>query len=406
MKVLLIGAWLLALGCAALAGCGGSRGKSGSRAGAAAAPVVIAPSDPGIRFVGRWDTSDPELPRSAWPAAAFAFRFTGTAAGLVLEDSVLSDDTPDGDWLAISLDGRDLPPVALSRGRRTYGIARGLAPGTHAIAVAKRTEAGVGTIGLVGIALDPGASLGPLPEPPGRVVEIVGDSISTGFGIDGESADCPFSAATEDATRTYGALAARELGADVWIAAWQGKGVLRNNDPDDADTLPRWYERLRPGDPDSVHTYGAHPDVVVLNIGTNDFAHTAPPGAEFYAAYAAFVARLRALHPGALLVLALGPLLRDEADGGVLTLARDAIGATLADRREQGDEMIEMIEFMSDPADGVGCQGHPNGVAHRRMADELMLLLEAKLGWKRQQSPPRPAHHPASAGGAGGDDRH
>jgi len=368
---------------AALAACDGSRSAAPSHADGSAAPASIAPSDPRIRYVGRWDTGDPSVARAAWPAAAFAFAFSGTSLRLELEDEALADGTPDDDWLAIAIDGRELAPLALSQGRHTYEIARGLAPGMHAISAAKRTEAEVGAIGLRGITLDPGASLGPRPAAPARVVEMVGDSISTGFGIEGKSAECPFTAATEDATRTWGALAARDLGADVWIAAWKGKGVLRNDDPSDPDTLPKLYERLRPGDPGSSYAYSVHPDVVVLNVGTNDFARTAPPDAEFRAAYAAFVARLRALHPDAFLVLALGPMLFDEGEINFRTLVRNAIGATIADRRRQGDARIEMIELWADPADGVGCQVHPNRVTHRRMADELVRLLEAKLGWKR-----------------------
>jgi lysophospholipase L1-like esterase len=369
--------------CAAFAACDGSRGAAPSHALAAAPPSVIAPADPGIRYVGRWDTRDPGVARAAWPAAAFEIRFAGTALALDIEDTALADGTPDDDWLAVAVDGRGLPPIALSQGRRRYEVAGGLEPGTHALYAAKRTEAEVGAIGLRGIVLDPGAALAPPPARPARVVEMVGDSIATGFGIDGKSADCPFSAATQDATGTWGALAARDLRADVWIAAWKGKGVLRNDDPNDPDTLPRLYERLLPGEAGSRWRYAAHPDAVVLNIGTNDFARSAPPDGEFRAAYAAFVARLRELHPDALLVLALGPMLYDEGAIDFRTRARKAIAATLAERRAAGDLRIEMIELWSDPADGVGCQVHPNRVTHRRMADELVRLLEARLGWRR-----------------------
>ena len=372
-----------AFAIAALAACDGTRAPLSPKGLVGPEPTIARPSDPRIRYTGRWDTSDLSVARAAWPAAAFAFAFSGTSLRLELEDEALADGTPDDDWLAIAIDGRELAPLALSQGRHIYEIARGLAPGMHAVSAAKRTEAEVGTIGLCGIALEPGASLGPRPAAPARVVEMVGDSISTGFGIEGKSADCPFSAATEDATRAYGALAAQEFGADVWIAAWKGKGVLVNDDPSDADTLPRLYERLRPADPGSRYTYTVHPDVVVLNIGTNDFARTAPPDAEFRAAYAAFVARLRALHPDAFLVLALGPMLFDEGDINFRTLARDAIFAALAGARQRGDGKIEMIEFWTDPDEGAGCQVHPNRVTHRRMADELARLLEAKLGWKR-----------------------
>jgi len=372
-----------AIAVVALKACDGSQAPLPTKSGADPGPAFVTPTDPEIRYVGRWDTADPKVARAAWSAAELSFRFTGTSLGLDLEDEALVDGTPDDDWLAIELDGAQLEPLRLSQGRRIYEITRNLAKGTHEVSIAKRTAAEVGTIGLRGIILDPGASLGPRPAAPPRIVEIIGDSISTGFGVLGKSDDCPFSAATEDATQAYGALAARALGADVWIAAWMGKGVLRNDDLADTETLPELYDRVLPGVKGSQYDFAVQPDVVVLNIGTNDFARTAPPDAEFRVAYSAFVARLRALHPEALLVLALGPMLFDEGKIDFRTLARNAIQATLAERRERGDAKIEMIEFWSNPDEGAGCQFHPSLATHRRMADELAKVIETRLGWKR-----------------------
>jgi len=360
-------------------GCGGPRAEPAVAAPAAAA---IAPTDPRIRWIGRVDVSDPERARFAWPATGLTVNFSGRSLAVDLEDVPLPDGTEETDWLAVVVDGTELPPLALAAGRRTYRIAAGLGPGAHSAELRKRTEAEVGTVALRGIALDPGADLLPPPPAPARVVEIVGDSISTGFGIDGADADCPFSAATEDATGTYGALAARALGAEARVVAWKGKGVLRNDDPADPLTLPALYDRLLPGDPASPPAPAARADVVVLNAGTNDYNRSAPPDAEFRAAYAAFVDRLRAAHPEALLVLALGPMLYDEGAIDHRSRVRAATAAAIDGRRARGDDRIELLELWSDPADGVGCQVHPNRTTHRRMAGELVRLIEARLGWR------------------------
>lgn len=342
---------------------------------------MFSPTDPRIRTIGRVDTRDAAVPRFAWPATGFAFRFTGTSLGLELEDTPLPHGTRENDWLALWTDGEPAPALPLVTGRRQYLVAARLAPGTHEVQVAKRTEAEVGTVGLLGIALDSGAVLKAAPARPRRIIEVVGDSISTGFGIEGASADCSFSAATENATRTYGALAARALDADVWIVAWKGKGVLRNNDPAEPEPLPVLYGRLAPADGTSTYSYRVHPDAVVVNLGTNDFAQGVPPAVEFQAAYSAFVARLRALHPAALLVLVVGPMLFDEGRVHDRTVVRSAIDAVISASRARGDVRLELLELWTDPADGVGCQFHPNAVTHQRMADELVRLLEARLGW-------------------------
>ena len=338
--------------------------------------------DANIRYVGRVDTRDPVAARFAWPAAGFTFGFRGTSLTLALEDTPLPDRTEENDWLDIRIDGERVAPIALTSGRHEYRVATGLGRGRHEVQVAKRTEAEVGTVGLAQITLDRDAILEPARPLPQRVIELVGDSISTGFGIEGANADCPFSAATEDATRSYGALAARALDAEVWIVAWKGKGVLRNNDLAEPDPLPALYGRLIPGEATSpTYTYARHPDVVVLNLGTNDYALSAPPSADFAAAYGAFVDRLRALHPRALLVLAVGPMLFDEGAINYRTLVRNAITTIIAARRARGDSRVASLELWTDPADGVACQFHPNLVTHQRMADELVRLIDSELDW-------------------------
>jgi lysophospholipase L1-like esterase len=348
----------------------------------AAAPVVIPPDDPAIRYEGRFDLSNEGAARFAWPATSFSVRFTGTSLSLILDDTPLPDGTPDTDWLAVSVDGRDLPPLGLSEGSRTYEVARGLAGGAHEAIVSKRTEAEVGTVALRGVALDPGARALPFGPARRRRIEIVGDSISTGFGIDGTSAACPFTARTEDATQTYGVLAAHDLDADVSVIAWKGKGVLRDNDLADPITLPMIYGRILPGDPGSRFASRLEPDAVVLNVGTNDFSLSAPPEEEFKSAYAGFVDTIRALHPQALLVLALGPMLFDEPGRMWRSAVRTTIESLIDERGRAGDARIALLELWSDPEDGAGCQVHPSLATHRKMAGSLVQLLESRLGWQ------------------------
>src|SRR5579862_4273348 len=40
-------------------------------------PTEVPPTDPHIRYIGRWDFRDPQGPRAEWSASAFEFRFQG-----------------------------------------------------------------------------------------------------------------------------------------------------------------------------------------------------------------------------------------------------------------------------------------------------------------------------------------
>src|SRR5690349_18424768 len=50
-------------------------------------PVNVAMSDQAIRYVGRFDRSDPAAPRCAWTDSEVIVRFNGTALNVLLKDS-------------------------------------------------------------------------------------------------------------------------------------------------------------------------------------------------------------------------------------------------------------------------------------------------------------------------------
>ncbi|KAM0415668.1 hypothetical protein ACHAPT_013395 [Fusarium lateritium] len=76
-----------------------------------------------------------------------------------------------------------------------------------------------------------------------RKIEIIGDSISVGYGLDGVL-PCTDSAVIQNNGKTYGALAARALDANYSVVAWSGKGLIRNyasNPPDSQPPMPFIY---------------------------------------------------------------------------------------------------------------------------------------------------------------------
>src|SRR5207253_1331322 len=81
---------------------------------------------------------------------------------------------------------------------------------------------------------------------------------------------------------------------------------------------PLLWERTLAEDASSRWPFPAPPpDVVVVNLGTNDF-WKGDPGPSFETAYTAFLVKIRARYPAAPIIAALGPLL----DGEKLTATR------------------------------------------------------------------------------------
>jgi lysophospholipase L1-like esterase len=245
------------------------------------------------------------------------------------------------------------------------------------VRIVKRTEAEVGTATLHGFELDRGRTLVPPGKRPSRHLELIGDSITAGYGNEGPGPDCHWDAAFENADLAYGAVAARELDASVAVAAWSGKGLLRNFEARDPDTMAVLHERVIPTEPRSARA-PALPNTaaVVVNLGTNDFLAGIPTEQAFVAAYRALLAELRARHPNALLVLALGPTLADDyPHPRARSTLRSWLTAIRDGLHEDGDRAVELLEQWIDPAEGLGCDSHPSVKTHARMGRELAELL-------------------------------
>lgn len=339
-------------------------------------PRFVSPAEVPLRWEGRIDLRDPSAPRFAWPASGFRLRFRGTGLVLRMREVSYEDVIRDTDYLAVYVDQRAPITIALQAGVLDYTVAHGLAPGHHEVRVLKRTEAEVGTITLTALSLEGGGEFSAAPPPRPHRMLAIGDSITAGYGIDGPDAFCHYGAGTSNATRTYAFLAAQELDAEYQAIAWSGRGVYRNNDATIPELIPQVFERQLATDAEPSFSADAYqPTWVVVNLGTNDLSQPNFERARFYAAYRAFLIRLRNLYPDAHLVLIVGPMLADDypPQSRALSKARRAVLGLVAERRARGDSAISYLEmFGASPEEGYGCDYHPSLATHRRMADALV----------------------------------
>ena len=221
---------------------------------------------------------------------------------------------------------------------------------------------------------------------PTRRVEVIGDSITTAYGVEGADKNCHFSAATQNSELSYVSLAGRALHAQVRSVAWSGKGIFSNRGSTaDAIPMPPLWERTLPEREDSHWDFAAwQPDAVVIELGTNDFAPENPDKAPFEGAYRAFLARLRAVYPKAVIWCALSPLLSDVWPAGTHTRSavRTLLQGAVEFRKSQGDGHVMYLEHaLVTEAEGLGCDWHPSRLSHARMAQELTAALSKNLGW-------------------------
>src|SRR5690606_9525589 len=142
-----------------------------------------------------------------------------------------------------------------------------------------------------------------------RQMEVIGDSISCGYGNEGEHAELPYSPDTENHYLSYGALIARELDAELSTIAWSGRGVVRNYEDQSALLMPQLYARTLP-DEDAPWPFADPQDLVLVNLGTNDFAlEPGPDETQFIERYVALLSTVRQHRTRAAILATFGPML-------------------------------------------------------------------------------------------------
>ncbi|HLX64668.1 MAG TPA: SGNH/GDSL hydrolase family protein [Planctomycetota bacterium] len=334
-------------------------------------PVEVAPNDAKIHYQGRFDTQDAKGPRCAWPACDVSVKFKGTAVNAKLGEA-------GNDRIDVIVDGKEAKVLTPKGASVVYALAPDLPDGEHTVELMKRTEANQGVTQFQGFQLSAGAQLLDQPAHKHRL-EVIGDSISCGYGNEGKNQNEHYKAETENAFLTYGAMAARALNADYVCVAWSGRKMW----PD--YSIPEVYGRTLPNDAKSEWDFSKQiPDVVLINLGTNDFRGKNPDEKGWTEAYKNFIARVRKNYPKAAIYCASGSMMSDSwpPDQHALSTLHKYLNEIIDELKKAGDSNIRFIAF--DPQDqknGLGSDWHPSVKTHELMAAKLVEAIKKDLGW-------------------------
>ena len=353
----------------------GSSGNGGSGNGSATSSAAGQPgtggaaAEPAVRFVGRTDTSEPGVTQFSWSGSSIQFRFSGSQAAVRLDDQA--------GYFTLLVDGVLQPRLETTPGAKLYPVATNLAAGEHEIKLYRRTEGSFGVTRFLGVELEGGKLLTP-PAAAARRIEIIGDSISCGYGNEGADEHCNFSGSTENHYLTYGAIAARNLEADLITVAWSGKGVIFNYGSDKNEPLPTLYQRVLATNAAPLWNFASwQPDVVIINLGTNDYSTGGDPSdTQFTDAYVTFLATIRSKNPNAYILC----LLPTGLSGNDFATAKKNIEAAVNQRQQAGDKNLGSYALPASIIDW-GCDYHPGDQTHAAMGAALTSELKTRMGW-------------------------
>jgi len=342
--------------------------------GTAVAPLwsatEITPADPLIRYVGRFDEREVGVRRVAWSASTVAFTVSAGSVAVTMRDK-------GANFWQVVIDGKPTAVLALEAGEKTYPVATGLPAGAHLIELVKRTEAGMGASEFVGLKMDDDAKLLPTAARTRRI-EVIGDSISCGFGNEATSQNEKFTPGTENAWLAYGAVAARAVNADYVCIAWSGKKLWPDN------TIVELYDRVLPYSAGSLWDFKRQvPDVVVITLGTNDFGRVNPEEAGWVAAYVGFIERVRTHYPKAVIYCASSPMMGDfKSERKPRTTIAGYLEKVVAQANAAGGPPVRLIDFATQKMEnGIGAAWHPSAKTHAIMGEQLAAALKKDLGW-------------------------
>lgn len=317
-----------------------------------------------VNFIGRFDFTLPNAPACTWTYCGIEFDFRGTGVDLslsgaghiqfsvVVDGQRLSTITTQGDeWSST-----DTPAQ--------YAFVSGLREGLHHFEIHRSPEGMFGAVRFHDIGIHAGRIL-PTGRRHQRKLEVIGDSITAGYGNLVGVVPCNFGTEFEDGSMTYGAIAARILDVDVHIEAVSGIGMALSLFG--ADTMPHVWDNVNIFDYSVKYDCSTwEADAVVINLGTNDFNAGVEP-AVYQATYVDYLRTIRTCYPHALILCAINDANDKFSD------ALDGVVETIADPR------VEKINL--DTPNWAGCDGHPDITAHLAMGRTLASRLRAELHW-------------------------
>ena len=323
-------------------------------------------------------------------ASGAEFQFVGTKAVITLQgDSSAYSGSSNAARVGIFVNGEFVTDVMMDKKEKTVTVWESEKLKNCIVTVVKLSESPHSTVGIKSIEVESEAGIVPTAQKE-YYIEFIGDSITCGYGADDEVKEHHFSTSTENAAKTYAYKTAQALDADYSFVSFSGYGIVSGYSGDGQkygeQVLSKYYEKLG-------FSYGNYlgqtpydtewdfekrqPDLIVINLGTNDESYTGTDQArrdEYIIGYVAFLKQVRAKNPDAMIFCTLGIM-----GDGLYSSLQTAVEQY---QRETGDEMVHTMRFaVQSMSDGIAADWHPSEKTHAKAAQKLVKEIQSVMGW-------------------------
>lgn len=367
---------------------------------------------PFIKYLGR-GTSESVIEKNKailfWSASGFTVCLKGSEIWALVECSFSTYEI----WCCVEVNGRIISRTMLSKGKNWMCLMRGYPVNAINTITFYRDSQPMPTeleqyLIIHQLAIKNSSQFHPLSDKQFRI-EFIGDSITSGEGLAGAPSEKNWMSAWISSSDTYAVQTARILDADFQIISQCGWGVITswNNNPN--DNIPRIYEKrcgLMIGEfQESLGSQIDHPidssqwspDVIVVNLGTNDDiafrspawvnkklgvqyklrtdaqgAATDEDGMKFARGVMDFLITLRKIHPNAIIVWVWGMM--------EIPIVEPYLNIGLDLYIKEHDQKVYRIKLPSKICEKYekdkGSRGHPGPKTHRKAAELLSGFIQ------------------------------
>ena len=234
-------------------------------------------------------------------------------------------------------------------------------------------------------------------------IEFIGDSITSGEGAVGDKVEEDWIMMWFSAIHNYTYMVAEEINADYRVVSQSGWGVYTGYDNNPNKSIPGIYEKICGSlNSETYKSLGAHedndfqawqPDIVVVNLGTNDEGAFNNPEwkdektgkvhkqrknedgsfnpedlSKFENAVTDFLVKLRRYNPNAYIIWAYGML----GDGMLPAISRGVENYRL----QADDNKVFVLSLPNTTEETIGARYHPGVLSHERAARTLVDFIK------------------------------
>ncbi|MBQ7775207.1 MAG: GDSL family lipase [Lachnospiraceae bacterium] len=337
-----------------------------------------------VKLLGRtWLNND--IRWLSFSASGVEFAFNGRSCAFSLRaDSMYADKNHQVRY-AIYVDDELVIDEMMDKGIKEVQVFTSDVAEEHVIRFVKLSETSDSSLGIQYITCDAEATIEPTEEKELKI-EFVGDSITCGYGVDGVLGDS-YMTSNEDATKAYAYLTAQKLGADYSIVSQSGYGIISgyttSGQKQEKQAFPQYYDKvgnsygtaggINPAEKEWDFSF--QPDVVVINLGTNDNSYTGSDAAkkeEYVQGYLAFLETVREKNPEAEIICALGVMGQE-----LCPQVEDVVERFST---EKDDDKVHFVKLdVQAYANGFAVDYHPTAASHEHAAEQMAEAIQGIL---------------------------